>query len=580
MLLHEVRKNASHRRGRLPALMAMGVLFLFVLSACQVAVADDGTVHIRPESTATNSGNTGATGQTGTNNTLANLLTQTGEVDPSTTAPIDPNRVYEWNGVIRWTDLEGGHFAIDRGCDAWAVIPHDDEVYAKLKELVGEKGTVWGTVSRDPNVFGRRAINATSVFASGDVRPAVAMPEIPCPDTPPVPSNHIAVAHGEITLHGDLVWRGGRLWLVTERGNVHLELPRLAIDFFPELDIQSPDAANIDISLGEYGVAGAWDLASTGLVIKVRDIKEWPHRTFVRNHCGGGFHHFVVGDSQLAAHGNLIITDNGEWLLRTPSGVIVVHRNNVAGTDGVIVDPETGEVTEVRPDTLRTHDVVVIGDWKTDGQRLHMEGDKFVRVKTNCEPPQPPRPPILPGEIAALGKLVFENGRPFLNTPSGQIVLLTRRDVNSDPQPADPSVFEDVLPEANTAAGDVVIGEDGAVFADPDVVRPVRQILVVGKWQVRDNRLAIVVRYAIPWPQNVPVPAPEPQPLPPIFELPAPVPPILIDPVEPEQNDDIDKVEPEDESDDDVAEEKRPTNTRPDGANAITASSFTAASAN
>ncbi len=580
-LLTEVRKNASHKRGRLPALLAMGVMFLFVLSACQVAVADDGTINIRPESGETNSGNTAGNGQTGSGNTLTGLLTQASEVDPTTTDPIDPNRVYEWDGVIHWTDLEGGHLAIDRGCDAWAVIPHDDEVYERLKELVGEKGTVWGTVSRDANIYGRRAINATSAFAPGDIRPAVVMPQIPCPN-PPMPDDHIAVAHGEITLHGDLVWRGGRLWLVTEHGNVRLELPRLATDFFPELDLQTPDAANIDISLGEYGVVGAWDLASTGLVMKVRQIKEWPHRTFVRNHCGGGFHHFVVGDSQLAAHGTLIITDDNEWLLRTPSGVIVVHRNHGAGDNGAIVDPETGEIVDARPDILRTHDVVVIGEWKTDGNRLHMTGDKFVRVKTNCEPPQPPRPPILPGEIAALGTLVFENGRPYLNTPSGRIVLLTRRDINSDPQPADPSFFEDVAPEFGSAAGDIVIDEDGAVLADPDVVRPARHILVVGKWLVRDNRLAIVVRYALPWPLDRPVPAPEPQPVPPIFELPVPVPPVLIDPVEPTPND-IDKIEPVfgfdgNFGDNEPEKDEHPADVRSNDFNAVTASGFTAVS--
>ena len=93
----------------------------------------------------------------------------------------------------------------------------------------GEKGTVWGTVIFDANIYGRRAINASSAFAPGDVRPLIALPQIPCSDVP-VPGNHIAVNHSEVTLHGELVWRGGRLWLATPRGNVRLELPRPIID--------------------------------------------------------------------------------------------------------------------------------------------------------------------------------------------------------------------------------------------------------------------------------------------------------------------------------------------------------------
>ncbi len=531
-LLNEVRNTASRRRGRLPALLAMGALFLFVLSACQVAVAEDGSINIKPDPA--NADTTGNNSQAGVSNTLAGFVAQTGEVAPTTVSPIDPDQVYEWNGLIKWVDLEGGHFVIDRGCDNWAVIPADDEVYAKLKELHGEKGTVWGTVNFDKNIYGRRAIDATAAFAPGDIRPLIALPQIPCDDRP-VPGPHIAVNHSEITLHGDLVWRGGRLWLVTPRGNVRLELPQLALDMFPELsDAATAGDSTLSISLGEYGVVGMWDLASTGLVIKVREIKEWPHRTFVRDHCGGGFHHFVVGDEQLAAHGTLVVTD-GQWLLRTKSGVIFVHRNT---TGGVLIDPATGDVTDVRPDILRTHDVVVIGDWKTDGTELHMEGDRFVRVKTKCEPPQPPRPPILPGEIAALGTLVFENGRPFLNTPSGRIVLLTRNDVpGSEPQPVDPSFFEDVAPEVMDAAGTAEIDPNR-----PDVVRPVRHILVVGKWLLYRDHLAIVVRYALPWPYPYPqpidpVPMPEPQPVPPIFDysqpLPQPVPPVLGGPVKP-----------------------------------------------
>lgn len=554
-------RNRRGKRSALPFLLIGGALFMFVLSACQVAVAEDGTINIRPESTTTTGTNTDLNGQTGAGNTFAGLVTQIGEVDPTTASPIDPDQVYEWNGVIKWIDANtasgtasGGHFAVDRGCDIWAAIPQNDEVYAKLKELHGEKGTVWGSVSFD-NVLGYRAIDANTAFAPGDIRPLIALPQVPCNDTP-VPGEHIAINHSEVTLHGDLVWRSGGLWLVTERGNVRLELPRLASDLFPELDDALSSAgsdSSLSLSLGEYGVVGRWDLTNTGLVVQVREVNEWPHRTFVRDRCGGGFHHFVVGDEQLAAYGTLIIND-GQWLLRTKSGVIFIHRNAVGG-NGVFVDPTTGDVVEtgaLAPDVLRTHEVVVIGDWKTDGNELHMEGDKFVRVKTVCEPPKPPRQPILPGEIAALGTLVFENGRPFLNTPSGKIVLLRQNDIpGTEPEPVNPSFFEGIAPETRDAAG-AAVGEDGTVFADPDIARHVRHILVVGKWLLYRDNLAIVVRYALPWPypyvQTQPV---DRLPVPPIFDFPLPqpqpapgIPGVLGFPVEPEWPDDVDVIEP------------------------------------
>ena len=158
-------------------MLALGTLFMFVLAACQVAVAEDGSINIKPESTAANGNtNTGSTGLLGPGNTLASLNTQTGEIDPTTVSPLDPDQVYEWNGVIEFVHTASnvdGHFIIDRGCDRWAIDPANDEIYEKLKELNGEKGTVWGNVTFR-NQFDHRAINATSAFAPGDIRPLIA----------------------------------------------------------------------------------------------------------------------------------------------------------------------------------------------------------------------------------------------------------------------------------------------------------------------------------------------------------------------------------------------------------------------
>ena len=229
-----------------------------------------------------------------------------------------------------------------------------------------------------------------------------------------------------------------------------------------------------------------------------------------------GIHLFQVADNQVAVHGSLVITSDGQWLLRTNGGVVYVHRFTAA--DGNVVKPDS---------VSGPHDVVVIGEWKTDGTEFHMMGEKFVRVKTVCEPPQPPPQPILPGEIAALGHLVFENGRPYLDTPQGRIVLLTRSDVDGgEPQPAAPEIFGDI----DLAAGDATTSPDGA--------RLPRFILVVGKWQIRDNQLVILVRYALPWPYPYPTTVEtnveiDPQVLPPVFGYPTPVQSVQGFPVEP-----------------------------------------------
>ena len=210
-LIAKVTNLASVRRGQLPALLAVSMLFMFMLAACQVAVADDGTIKISTEQAIGT-----ATGTDG--NIVAGQVRLANSTASGATTPIDPNQVYEWNGLIKWVDREGGHFVVNRGCDAWAIILASDEIYGKLKELNGSRGTVWGTVNFDPNIYGMRAINGKAAYGPDDIRPEIALPQIPCPDVTPVPGDQLVVRHSEVTLHGDLVWRSGNLWLVTERG--------------------------------------------------------------------------------------------------------------------------------------------------------------------------------------------------------------------------------------------------------------------------------------------------------------------------------------------------------------------------
>lgn len=291
--------------------------------------------------------------------------------------------------------------------------------------------------------------------------------------------------HSEVSLHGDLVWRGGRLWIITPRGPVRLMLPSL--DFLPDVGrLQDSNGSETGISLGKYGVIGTWSLVDTGLGVNVREIAQWPFRTFALDHCGDGRHHFEINSEQIGIHGALVRHD-GQLFLKTSSGLVFVHLNGHSdlAQDGTFA-----------PDEIVRHDVVLIGPWKTDGSELHMEANQAVRIKTVCEPTSPPRHPILPGEIGALGHLVFENGRPFLETPQGRIVLLTRDDgTPSAPQPLPEDFFD----------GDILgnlVPDDQA----PESLRFPRQIIVVGKWFVYRNQLAIQVRYAVPYPYPQPSP--------------------------------------------------------------------------
>lgn len=489
--LSAIQSTASAMQGQRALLIMVGLLFAVALTACEAALADDG-IASKGDAIANS-------------DAQANLSRQVSNEDRLTVADIDPDQLYEWVGLVEWTDLEGGHFVINRGCDRWSLAVESDESYARLKELMDSRATVWGSVS-DASIYGRRTIDVKSVYGPNDPRPAIALPHVPCPDAP-VPADVMRLNQSEITLHGDLVWRGGRLWLVTDRGTVALRLPDPAMVAIPDQAAPADGDENNDVpfSLGEYGVAGTWGLSNTGLVIEVRDIQEWPFRNVAFDSCGNGKHVFGVSDNQLAVNG-WIVRDGAQWILRTESGKIFVHPGFNA--DDLDSARERTDADLVAPDVAnRAHQVVVIGEWKTDGSELHMEAERFIRIKTECEPPEPPRPPILPGEIAALGTLVFENGRPYLNTPQGRIVLLTVNDANDEPQPVPGDVLDGLLDGEADIAQDVPQTED-------DVVRDVRYILVVGKWQVTANgQLAIVVRYARPWPYPYTVNV-EPMPIP------------------------------------------------------------------
>ncbi|MBI2853932.1 MAG: hypothetical protein HYX87_03310, partial [Chloroflexi bacterium] len=92
--------------------------------------------------------------------------------------------------------------------------------------------------------------------------------------------------------------------------------------------------------------------------------------------------------------------------------------------------------------------------------------------------PVPPLQPItlLPGEIATLGYPFWEEGQPYLETPSGRILLLIPADVG----------LPFLKPPATSDPG-----------SPPGLVRP--QVIAVGQWSLKGGQLIIAVRYLRAW---------------------------------------------------------------------------------
>jgi hypothetical protein len=76
----------------------------------------------------------------------------------------DAPRAWVWFGVIGHTDLEGSHFYLkSERCGTWALLPANDEVAAKLKELHGQRALIVGQVSTEPNVMQRPTVKVALV---------------------------------------------------------------------------------------------------------------------------------------------------------------------------------------------------------------------------------------------------------------------------------------------------------------------------------------------------------------------------------------------------------------------------------
>ena len=108
-------------------------------------------------------------------------------------------------------------------------------------------------------------------------------------------------------------------------------------------------------------------------------------------------------------------------------------------------------------------------------------------------PPVPPKPTpaagLRPGEIEAIGTLVWEDWHPYLETPSGRIDLLVQQALR-----------------VTAAAG----GAEATLSPDAFPTAARLQVLAVGTWQVSGGRLQITVRTL----QAVSVLPPLPTPVP------------------------------------------------------------------
>ncbi|MFQ5873393.1 MAG: hypothetical protein ACE5JL_06290 [Dehalococcoidia bacterium] len=388
-----------------------------------------------------------------------------------TSTPEMVGQTYQWVGVVVVGGDEGIEFGLHRRCDRWALLPQSDDAVRKLRENVGHKVIVWGEVLQGPTDHTRPTIAVHEVFGPNDPIPQtlVAVPEYPCPEKPehPAPGHRgLPLRPGNLAARGVLVWENGTPYLATPNGRVMLTLPGANASSLRPLEEESGlrDAAHIlDVVAG-----GNWHYEPEVLTLAARTVRPAPTPIVVEDSCTGRPIGAKLDRGEIAARG-FLVREGDRLYLRSRNGLIQLSRSDVHLDEGQI--PAQIEV-----------EVVVVGQWKA-GSELHIGVRRAIRLDRPCPPPSPPRPPILPGEIAALGTLIWEEGQPYLDTPAGTILLRI---------PADLGV---PMPESQAESS-------------PDVtdMPMMPQVIAVGKWSVEGEQLVIEVRYLRRWAGLVPVP--------------------------------------------------------------------------
>ncbi len=458
-----------------------------------VAVPEE-TRPVPMESPAKGSGDT--RGQAATGIAVAPSGSSGGGVAPGARPIVD--QTFQWVGVIVASDLEGRHLELKRECDGWVLLAESDALVRKLEENVGNKVIIWGRVFTGASIYMRQAISVQNAFGPKDPMPMtlVAIPEYPCPGTPtpkPLPPvQPIILSSGEIAARGNLVWEQGKPYLSTPAGRIVLVLPPVGADGRPPLQPAPSDttpAAGATATAASLDVVavGKWRLDANGLELSAHTVRPWPTSvvTTGTTSCGDMVSSAVsiepMGMGEIAARGALV-WDAGVPKLKTQYGPIGI----------------TFAALQPVPPSL-SGEALIIGKWTASGGQLNVSARQLQMLDQPCPPPAPdPGPSLMPGEIAAVGTLVWEGSQPYLDTPSGRILLAIPPDM------AIPS------PTATSRPG----GSS-----------PVAQLLVVvvGKWSIKNGQLAIAVRYLRPWPTPtdstkppVPIePAPPPETTPP-----------------------------------------------------------------
>lgn len=393
-----------------------------------------------------------------------------------------PIRMYQWQGTVAVASTNGG-LELRRDCDVWTLLPASDGVKAKLQQLVGKHVIVWGQVAGQPVASRQQAISVQSAFGPQDPMPMtlVAIPEHPCPPVPPrpvppnptpAPTGTIVLGGGETAFRGTLVWEGGRPYLATPAGRIDVTLPQRT-----DAGAQAGGAGGAALAPApsmDVVAAGQWRQTAQGLTLAARAVQPWPAAIAIQE-CQ------LVPAAQLnageAAVRGVPVTDGSRTVIRTPGGAVQ------------LLFP-----APARPD-VSAGEVVAIGVWKVSGDGVALSVRAMRPAIQPCPPPPPlPQPGIslLPGEIAAIGTLVWENGQPLLSTLSGRIAFLLppRTAQLAETRPATPPGDVDVAP--------------------PESIRANMQVLAVGKWSISQSQLVMAVRSLRPWPVPPPIPPPPP----------------------------------------------------------------------
>ncbi|MBI2916385.1 MAG: hypothetical protein HYY01_00170 [Chloroflexi bacterium] len=401
------------------------------------------------------------------------------------------DQTYQWVGVVVESNLEGRHLEVKRDCDEWVLLPQSEDIARKLDDNVGNKVVIWGRVFTGVSIYMRQAISVQNAFDPKDPMVMLYVPEYPCPGTPippmpkPVPPvGLIVLDSGEIAARGTLVWEQGKPYLDTPAGRINLTLPpdHAAAPSSTETT-PSAGAATRPASLDGVAV-GKWRWDTSGLELAAHTVRPWPVNLMAKDPCGNLTSIEPLQPGEISARGDLV-WDGTAPRLKTTSGPI--------------------QLSFANPEPLRpvTGDAVVLGKWQLGAAGLATTVREFLPLLHPCPPPPvtptPPASSLLPGEIAAVGNLAWEGSQPYLDTPSGRIL------VSIPPDMAIPSLTATARPGSSS---------------------PVAQlpVVVVGKWSIKNGQLAIAVRYWRPWPGPTPVdPVPPQPPLP--STTPAPPPP-------------------------------------------------------